>query len=154
MYPIIQRSNGFLQGVLLYIKNFRLKITCIQSSKYPTIFLKVGISNDQLLLLGLKCIQSSKYLIIFWRSIIGCNVFAPRNNLYPIIQKSNHNLKESNLNLHLEITCIQLSKHPVDINELAFKLMNYPFQKFNVSNHPSIQWLFFEKHHWKYWILS
>ena len=64
------------------------------------------------------------------------------NPMYPIIQKSNHNLKESNLNLHLEMTSIQLSKYPVDIDEVAFKLLNFPFQKFIVSNHPSIQWFF------------
>ena len=64
------------------------------------------------------------------------------NPMYPIIQKSNHNLRESNLNMHPEMNCIQLSKYPVDIDEVAFKLLNFPFQKFIVSNHPSIQWFF------------
>ena len=61
------------------------------------------------------------------------------NHMYPIIQKYNHKLRESNLKLHLEMTCIQLSKYPVDIDEVAFKLMNFPLQKFIVSNHPGIQ---------------
>ena len=54
-----------------------------------------------------------------------------KNHMDPI-----NNLRESNLNLHLEMTCIQLSKYPVDIDEVAFKLMNFPLQKFIVSNHP------------------